>query len=475
MKRSFARIILGAICMIVVLLLGVWLGESSATHRYQAEFNIFSGLDEHGVRVDRMSEFYSDRDPFVESAIKTDLEFRTYCQEENPQAIYPSTEWTSEEVLQSYYDTPEVWGKFTDRYSMQSFFFTWTPDYEHCFILDDNPYAAYESDENPPALTAGWLCVDGVRVKPYGQKVVESLNPFDLARAYQAGEWNGDEVWSADLSTCAYLDNWDGGLTYRYEAWRYDETTDPLQLAYQDFAWQPWWQQKDFDAEAIATIDQRYRHLDLSDNTTTQARSYVNCNVYLDLPIKYDTSVLYSTIRLDNCGTFCITPTSIELYNKGELLEIWNYEFDPQHMSLMMPFEDPPTEYADDLAYLYDGEQLLALRSNDQSVIMIDYVCDASISNSEFWGFCGNQFVYWSLSSHFRSRSQPEFLAKDVLEVDFSTLRLFTKADGCYLVSRWNEDRQTYSENYQTFYLGTEPMNYYVEMYRKLRSSSTSW
>lgn len=192
-------------------------------------------LDEDGVRIDRMSGFYRNRDPWGISLAETDAEFREYCQVNFPYAVYPSDEWTAEEVIQSYRETPEIWGFWTDSYSQDGFYFTWTPGYQHCLILS----SGYLPEEWAYGeLDSGWLIVDGVRVEAYGP-TLDTVEPRSLAALYRSGAWDGSPVRSADWGTEVFVDS-EGVLDYFYFAYSYDETYDPEGLAYTGYA-EPWW------------------------------------------------------------------------------------------------------------------------------------------------------------------------------------------------------------------------------------------
>ena len=116
--KLFARVILSLLLAVGLLLGGAMLGEHSATKRYEQDlrksYRELNNLDGNDVRIDRMREFYDSEVGRHASTMTTDDEFRLYCQEEYSTAVYHSNEWTPDEVIQSYLDTPEIWGSYYD-------------------------------------------------------------------------------------------------------------------------------------------------------------------------------------------------------------------------------------------------------------------------------------------------------------------------------------------------------------------------
>lgn len=198
-------------------------------------------LDENGVRRDRMFEFYGDHDPELEPDFVTDAEFRLYCQEKQPGAVLPTNEWTVESVLNSWQATPEVWGYYDGGGGRCHVFFTWTPDYQHCFILDSDEPFLWSIEQEHEALISGWLVVDGIRVAMFDQETYDIEDPLELVRQYQAGEWDGSIRRSHDGSTTVEVSAYSGQLDYDYTAYHYDERFDPDGIAWQQFAKRPCW------------------------------------------------------------------------------------------------------------------------------------------------------------------------------------------------------------------------------------------
>ncbi len=475
--KLFARVILSLLLAVGLLLGGAMLGEHSATKRYEQDlrksYRELNNLDGNDVRIDRMREFYDSEVGRHASTMTTDDEFRLYCQEEYPTAVYHSNEWTPDEVIQSYLDTPEIWGSYYDNCCMTTgFFFTWTPNYEHCFILDNNRYAIEPGEI--VELGEGWLCVDGVRVQCFGQTTTASMDPLELARAYRAGEWDGSQLWSEDLSTTVELDSWDGKLDYHYEAWRYDETYDPLGLAYTGFDDQPWYLQDGVSQETLAALPTCLTGKNQWVNCggdNYRAFDWYSCSVYADAPADYDMSDVIDTVRKDPLGMFATFPTYIALFRNGETVVEWECPFDPKEMELLLKFKEPTAPYAHDLAYLYDKTTILALRDDGTVEPVVDemvYHTSVYSSRNEYWCLKDNQLVCWSLSEHWlSSQNSPLVVGKDVIEVDFSTLMLFTTNDGCYAVTRVDENGNF--GDTRAVYLGSESMEYYADLYKSMR------
>ncbi len=488
-SRNAQAILFVVIFALAFSLLGYGFGKNSAAqsiqrrnaelqHQVETLENANAGLDADGVRIDRMSGFYASRDPYNPS-ITTDAEFRQYCQENYPNNVYSSNEWTTEEIIQSYYDTPAIWSRCLLNDLFSDFYFTWTPDYQHCFILDPDVYISDEDETRPP-LTSGWLCVDGVRVKALDQATY-SMDPYDLIRDYQSGEWDGSLRRSADLSTTVRIDQWDGGyLDYTYSAWMYDRTTDPLQLAYTGFAERPWWQEPEAPAEAVAAITARGKDIALS--SSTHKYGWCECKLYVDLPIGYDTSVFRSFVCVDGAGTFCASATEIKLFYRGEQLDSWPIGLQLETSNLLAPLaQDLHTsthgegtsvtytnEYRDNLAYVYDGAQLIALRANGETATVLEQVGYAEHDAISFWGVDDqSRLMHWSLSAHFPTNRYPVTIATDVLEANFTDLILFRKTDGCYAVTTSYTDIYL-SNGGSVQYLGTEDFGYYIRLYKSL-------
>lgn len=484
-------VMLGLFVFIVGALFGIWrtssvlggeiarLGTENAelTEKITEYEQGSTQLDENGVRIDRMYEFYGYDDTIGSwpSEIQTDAEFRGYCQEHAPGAVYPSTEWMADEVIEAWLAAPEIWGYYMDEYnpSFTSFYFTWTADYEHCFILDvDLPYSPVDAEtgEHLP-LISGWLVVDGVRVQML-DKETYSVDYRDLLEAYWSGEWDGSQRRSPDGSTTAYVSYYDATIVYSYETWRYDETVDPQGWAYTGYAERPWWQEENVSEEVLARFDAQDLKQIVDDgqmNQPTWIWTY-GSRLYVDVPLTYDAGEVLAKAKTEQ-GTFLMTPTEVLMFDRGELVESWPGEFNKE-TQLLMAFEDPSEEYAQDLAYIYDGAEVLALKAQGETEPVLERIFYKNSQGRGLWGFQGDNLLFWLASTRYTSRNQPEILGNKVLEVDFSTLQLFVRTDGTYAIKRvYNQDHQ-----YETVYLGAEPPEYYLAQYEMMRSAvKTYW
>lgn len=417
------------------------------------------GLDENGVSLTRMASFYKDRDPYGVSLAENDAEFRQYCQEHYPEAVCPATEWTVEEVLQSYVDSPEIWGYWRDSYTMSGFYFTWTQDYEHCFMLD----FGYSIEPDCPELTSGWLCVDGVRVQNFDQEV-GPVEPLELIEAYQKGEWDGSQRLSADRGTRVYVGS-DGMLNYYYTAYQYNRTIDPEKLAYTGYE-EPWWVAEDLDPKVAAAMADA-EHYPFDGTNDVFAYGSVDVRLYVDFPLGYDTKGFYETRRRDAIGTFALTHNRVLLAKAGQVLEEWDLGFEVGEAKFLMSMENPEPAYAKDVVYLYTDERVLALREDGEVAVMLEKVFDYSDTAQSMWGFQGDQLFFWDAAWAYESES-PVLVADGVLEIDFSRLRLVRRADGCYAIVQQRKDDNWV---YELEYLGEEGLDYYTEFFQSLEAA----
>lgn len=435
-------------------------------------------VDGNGVIMTRMIEFYGNHDPFGEPEIQNDEEFRAWCQENCPEAVYPSAEWTAEEVIATWVEKPEIWGSYTDSYYAETHFFTWSADWEHCFILD--PYMTYDlfaddadwwsegvkAEHKMP--TSGWLVVDGLRVQMLDQETYDIYDPYELVRQYQAGEWDGSNRRSPDGSTRVRVSNYDGGLLdYWYQAYSYDESADPLGIAWTDFDRQSWWTRDDVPEELASVIPERQREWtdpwDAAPNL--KMLSSADVEVYVDLPIGYDASEFARIAKTDQ-GTFCFSSEGVKLFQKGKLIEEWTLAVNTRESLMLMCFEKPGVEYAQDLAYVYDGEQIWALRAGGAKEVVLENLQYAHYNDVIFLGYHGNELVYWKGSAHYEGLTSPTVVATDVLEVDVTDLAMLRKEDGWYAIMCGLDG------SLMLRYLGeTEGPEYYAQLYKDLGST----
>lgn len=413
-----------------------------------------------GTAAARMYEFYGyhsyDRAP----AFRTDEEFKEWCQEEHPEAVFPTNEWTVRDVVASWTENPEIWAKWHDNdYYYMGTWFCWTPDWQHCLILDadTDSYSMtdYYTGEHLELVT-GWLVVDGLRVAPIDESTYDIEDPYEMLRQYRAGEWDGSPRRSHDGSTTVSAVPYsEGQIIYSYQAWFYDEMFNPEGTAWADFAPQPWWLGEDVPEEFASRAWASDSEKDWTEKNV-RLRSGFSSGLYVDLPTDCEVS---KDVYLSKSGgqTFYMDTKRVEVFQVGNSIYSWDYaDFDfefvanSENMRLYRSFREPLEEYAQDMAYLYDGSgHLAALRQDGSAKLMLDKMLYADATNAEFWGFRGNDLICWRLSA----KTSPSVVGEDVLEVDFSTAVLFAKADGCYVVT-FNRGENGDDYIYQAEYLG---------------------
>jgi len=468
--RTLAVVFLAA----MALVMGCLFGTMRTTERYnkvvagqQAELDEIhraeQKLDERGVRIDRMARYYSDHESVFDgglSLVNTDAEFREYCRENYPEAVYPTSEWTADEVIQSYHDNHEkMWGLWRDGY-YESFYFCWTPGYEHCFILDTG-YVFPEEEYGE--LGSGWLVVDGVKVQPFGESIL-LMDPELLLQAYQSGKWDGNSAMSPDWSTTAYVDS-KGNLAYYYSACCYDATIDPDGLAYTGYE-EPWWVGDVKPEIAKLLVEPEYYPLE---EATDYASGSVDVNLNVDFPKDYDFEEVFLTRRFGG-QSFCLKPTGVTLAERGKILNEWQLELNRGTLiELLAPAKEPEAEYARDVAYVYDGDRLWALVEDGTLRLVIEKTAelDQGVSDVGFdlWGMNGKKLIHWDGRQYYSVKQSPEVIAENVEGVYFNTLRLIVKEDGCYAILR---DYHSDVVEYPVEYLGAETPEYYEKQYQTM-------
>lgn len=418
-------------------------------------------LDENGVRTDRLRSLYTRSGSTWDAPDRfaNDDEYRAYCRENYPEAVYPSNEWTVDEVLQSYEEQPEIWGLWVDDYMMTAYYFTFTPDYQYCFSLDLG-YAYVTEDGERPELDSGWLSVNGVKVKAY-DTAVGPVEPMTLVEAYQSGAWDGNRRLSPDWGTRAYMDT-DGGLTYYYSAYRYGKAMDPEGLAYTGYA-EPWWAAEELAPELAAVMVDTY-YWPFVDENDSYAYGSVDVKLYPDLPVGYDTSGFFASRRRPE-GTYFLSETGVILAKQGQIVTEWELAIDSQVAEFLMPPEGLGPEYANDLIDLYLGNRLVALRGDGTTATVVERIFEVEPNtNYRMWGFQGDQLICWVAERYFAIGEAPTLLGDGILRADFSRFRLVVKADGCYAIVRdYQQDPK-----YRLEYLGPEAPEYYEKQYDAL-------
>ncbi len=461
MKRGKSWIFPYVVTFVVVIgefIFGYTLAKSDAQQQITVLKRQQNGLTAEGVCNNRMYEFYGAYASEPEAlTLKTDADFRDLCQKNYPQAIYPSTEWTPEAVVQSYYDQPEIWGYFQRYTGARSFYFTWTSDYQHCFILDTYTY----EDEMAP-LQSGWLCVDGIRVHPLyaSEKIVDDISPEHLIQAYQAGDWDGHQLVSSDLSTTVYVDGYEGGeLSYTYSAWRYGKDFDPDGIAYAGFDALPWWRSSNVDVRDLALLDSNSDGKALWQDGRVSAFDYVDYKLYADLPADFDWRIFTSMSQNSKLGTLCLAPGEVYLFNKGRVIGYWEFEaVDQKTMKLYYPTNN------DALGVLYDGQDLWTLYANGKKELAFEQIVYADPENNRFWVITDKTLYRASFGEHHFADS-PEILSENVDDVYVSDNGLWApdliviKSDGSYVVNATGSNNSEH-------YLGPESPEYYIKIHQ---------
>ncbi len=446
----------------------------------QAELNRIHlaerGLDENGVRIDRMAWYYEESDGFSTANVlcHTDAEFLDYCQTYHPDAVYVSNEWTEDEVILSFRDHPEIWAYWQDQYQMTGFYYTWTPDHRHCFILDVGFSVEPESYDE---LIGGWLVVDGVRVKAFDRDI-GSVEPQALLQDYQNGDWDGSRRLSSDWGTTGYIGS-DGRLSYSYWAYGYDATMDPEGLAYTGYG-EPWWVAEDLGPELGALlVEPKFVSFDKTKGIL--AEGSVDVRLYPDLPVDYDASQVVDSWRIWQTDVLiCLEPTRMILAQRGKILTEWPLSENPndglplnrEDFQVLQPAETRTAEYANDLLYVRSGDQLWALRADGTVELALGHIVWMNGDNPDrIWGLQNGKLICWRGATYYSVSQGPVTVAEGVLDVDFTgASALVQKADGCYALICESGAKSTYSLEY----LGTESLEYYKRQVEILYQSRYS-
>lgn len=412
-------------------------------------------------------EAYDDWGP------KNDGEFVQWYQENAADKLYFSNEWTMEEVVDSYYEHPEIWVTYERAAVLQQICFT--PDYRYCFKL--------AFDDWDGEIKTGWFVVNGVRVAMLDEQTFDSVHPDDLVAKYFSGEWDGNIVRTHDGGVEAYLSGY-GALHYSVDSEYYTDEEDPEGLAYTGYA-DPWWwnktEQKKYQykyqywgVDGWSDYLEEYRE----EESGIGERFYLN--VYPDLPEWFDLMTILLSERSDELGTFVMTKDGVMLFDKGEQVKQWTFDATiAEEIRPEDPFQwdaegcglrvcgDKGTEGI--FAHVYDGTRILDLRSDGTVEVAVEEIIlrnDLMFREKFSWyatqfGLKGDTLVRFNFRTN---RDEPELVVIDtgVLSVDFVDMRTFEKADGLYAISK-DENRDDI-----VVYLGQEPKQYYLDYYNML-------
>lgn len=192
--------------------------------------------------------------------------------------VFPTVEFTPEEVVESYRTNRWNWGYETRFYSDANQLYLWNADFSHMFMAD---------------LSSNWLFIDGVQSWPLDQET-HSIAPEDLVRDFQSGDWRMNELRrSSDFSTEVTFDQEYGFLAYDYHVKGYDDV-DPevlpaVQFAFTGFDEAPWWRNTDNLTVPLITSSQ-YDGTESDGSTYARDEQYVL--VYPDVPWNEQESLL---------------------------------------------------------------------------------------------------------------------------------------------------------------------------------------
>ncbi len=430
--------------------------DDSAAMRMFEDDNAFSIYS----TTDRLREIYVGwvDDP----SIQTDGEFIKECQMDYASAVYPSNDWTADEVIASYTESPDIWATYHNKWRSEDHFICWTPDYQHCFEL--------EFDDNEGKIMTGWFCVNGVRVKMLDQVTFDAVDPASMVARYVSGEWNGSFVRSTDGGTGVEM-NRSGQIAYLFDTEVYTDQQDPEGLAYVDYA-PPWWLD-----ETTHDVD-FYEDHNFGHDGSVWISGYVE--VYPDLSDDIDVDGIILARRRNEIGTLIATKDGAMLFSKGNLLTSWVFDqalpkenltstdtsSNAHTCSMTMPGVGAEVV---DIGYIYDGKRILALEPDGQVSILIDEVLveekvspySTAFSWSDAIGLRGDSLVLCEFESY-KNEYETRVLATEVQSVDFVEMRTFEREDGLYALA--------YDDDYEivAVYLGKESKQYYSDLYETL-------
>lgn len=395
-----------------------------------------------------LSEFYSGNigEDFY-SSYENDGEFLRFCQETYPDALYPTNEWTVEEVLDFYRNSLETWGYYDSSFSYDQYYLCWTPDYKHCFAVEDGWYS------NGKGATTGWLMIDGVRVTAIDEQTY-SVEPDTLIAKYRAGEWDGDILRSEDFGTTVYLSG-QTELHYRYQENFYSPEQDPQGLAYDGYK-DPWW----YDDKKA----EQYGVTDYCEYTYDDCRNcWVDVECYPDLPDDFNLLQIVDTAnRTEDALDVLLRDGRLQRYSRMELVDEWGLS-ELDYVDLdgdWMCYAYHPLE-PDDEMYYRVGNQIFALKKGGEVSLVFDDICLKSGSRAYSYLRRDKIFVCQDgdLYRVALDEGKKYLLDTGVLEMEFDDIWAYKKEDGYYTLYRDYD----LDSGYSSLYLGTESLDYYLQ------------
>ncbi len=370
----------------------------------------------------------------------------------NTNYIYPSEKWTPEEIVASYLNDTAPWRKLPDGSLIQAEM--WSEDCNYHFEIRD-----------------GWLYINGHKNQPFACKTTASIDPMDLLKLYQAGEWDGREIYSEDYSTSARI-NGNGTLSYWYEnpaCLSEDSEADPVYV-YAGCAEHPWWRATEYDYEVEIGYSHCYGKRLSSERATVD-------NFYLDLPegiigknVPGD-PIKHSAVDHRHGQTRICTTAGIYVFQAGKMLDAWRVDIDAVDGYLHDPNWDDQPEYD---IHLYTGNSLLKLRDDGKYDVC---VAETAGFYTGYEGYSCAYFIENGALKRFNiwmdEESVETVLPGDVVAAAGFNEIFVQMGDGYtyYLGGFVANDKEAYyngdTDRLNNVRLGTEPPEYYDTLWRE--------
>ncbi len=285
---------------------------------------------------------------FLEGDVKA-----VYC-DIYPGAVYSNPEWSAEEILQSYIDRTAPWAEVSEGFlaqtsnGEQAIAVLWDNTYEHRFAITND----------------GWLEIDDVRSLPYDCPTSDDIRPLALLEKYQAGEWDGDAIWSSDHSV--YAEKVSGVLRY--------VASNPAAHSDSEYAFDcgdahPFWEgQEEIQGFAVyseANIAALGCYLDFPDGRIDNLPSEINF-----------------AVGRGNRGYWAAATDNIYHYRRGNLEDSWALKMSPDGF-LAVAHDELGALITPD--YAYTGDRLVELLPGGEVNVVFD---DASATlNADYGSF----------------------------------------------------------------------------------------
>lgn len=426
---------------------------------YHSWSKVNSTTVQEGSTTTWLAGFYGNLDEDDDCLVTNDGEFLQYCLEKFPESFFKESAWdTYEDAVSVYASNPDEWGTVEliggrdVMVAWRKWRFGW-----NCYMIVPDQMPCWMDDGFN--LGSGWLYVNGIRVMAYDQTVV-SMDPAEIIKLYQYGDWDGRGILrSADGGTMATNDS--GRIKYTYKAELYPEGTHGV-VAYNGYE-DPWW--IDINATwADRIIESNYEEAD------DYAMGFCETDCYLDLPIDYSPENIYFAewytnkyiVNSDESGAFFLTDDGVMQYSRGELLEKWNFSVFPEGVedAFIMSVRSQHGY----LAYVYNGRQLIGLKVHGAYDVLMDRVVNRVGYKwyDSLFGLLDGNLVYWHYDDYI-------VLAEDVIDADFTDVKIFEKSDGCYaIVAEDVYSKILYEDTWEMVYLGVGSIEEYLKVYNSL-------